>query len=267
MNLSKVKLVVSDMDGTLLNSNHEISSDFFNLFEQLNNYIHFVAASGRQYQSIAEKFTPILDDITIIAENGGLLMQGGKELICTALPPEKIYKLITKTRKIKGAYTVLCGRKRAYIETDDHNFISLFSEFYNDYKIMKDLSEIPDDAILKIAVYHFDSSEKYLFPEVKHLEKEMKIKISGKNWLDISHFDANKGFALEKVQKNMGISKAETMVFGDYNNDLEMLELADFSFAMENAHENVKKAAKYHTASNDENGVVNILRELIKAKI
>ena len=53
------------------------------------------------------------------------------------------------------------------------------------------------------------------------------------------------------------------MVFGDYNNDLEMLQLADFSFAMANAHPNVKKTANYSTKSNDELGVESILEKVI----
>lgn len=54
------------------------------------------------------------------------------------------------------------------------------------------------------------------------------------------------------------------MVFGDYNNDLEMLALSDYGFAMANAHPNVKKVAKYSTLSNDDNGVEHILKMLVK---
>ena len=267
MDLSKVKLVVTDLDGTLLNSNHEVSSNFFRLFDQLKNHVHFVAASGRQYHSMSSKFEPILEDITIVAENGGLTMQGDKEILFTDLALEKTRQLIPLIRKLNGGYAVLCGKESAYIETEDQDFISLFDEYYSKYEIVKDLNEVTHDAILKIAVYHFESSEKFLFPAVKHLENEMKIKVSGQNWLDISHTNANKGFALDQLQQNMGISRAETMVFGDYNNDLEMLALADFSFAMENAHSNVKEIANYATKSNDEQGVEIVLEQLLKSKL
>ncbi len=267
MDLSKVKLVVTDLDGTLLNSKHEVSNNFFQLYDNLKNHIHFVAASGRQYHSMSSKFKPILDDITIVAENGGITMQGDKELLFTDLSVENTQQLIPLIRKLNDGYAVLCGKESAYIETEDQDFISLFDEYYSKYKIVKDLSEVSYDAILKIAVYHFKSSEKYLFPALKHLEDEMKIKVSGQNWLDISHINANKGFALEQIQRNMEITKAETMVFGDYNNDLEMLELADFSFAMKNAHPNVKKVANYSTKSNDEQGVEMVLERLLKAKL
>ncbi len=68
------------------------------------------------------------------------------------------------------------------------------------------------------------------------------------------------------LQNQLNILKEETMVFGDYNNDLKMLELADFSFAMENAHPNVKNVANYQTKSNDEQGVEFILEQVIKSR-
>ncbi|MBJ2176375.1 HAD family phosphatase [Aureibaculum sp. A20] len=267
MDLSKVKLVVTDMDGTLLNANHEVSPRFFSLYQELKGYIHFVAASGRQYQSMTAKLETIKDDITIIAENGGIAMQGNTEIMLTHLPDEKIQHLIPLIRQIVGGYIVLCGKKRAYIETEDQSFISLFDEFYNTYEIVKDLTEVTDDDILKIAVYHFNSSETFLYPKLQHLERELKIKVSGQNWLDISDLNANKGYALSHLQQSMGVTKAETMVFGDYNNDLEMLALAHFSYAMENAHPNVKEVANFLTKSNLEQGVEIVLEQLLQAKL
>ncbi len=53
------------------------------------------------------------------------------------------------------------------------------------------------------------------------------------------------------------------MVFGDYLNDLEMMSKAHYSFAMENAHPDIKKAARYRAKSNDENGVVEMLQQMV----
>ncbi|MBL4724215.1 MAG: HAD-IIB family hydrolase, partial [Lutibacter sp.] len=81
MDFSKVKLVVTDMDGTLLNSKSEVSKEFFKLYKQLKKYnIKFIAASGRQYYSIVDRFESIKNEITIVAENGAFAMHGNKEL-------------------------------------------------------------------------------------------------------------------------------------------------------------------------------------------
>lgn len=266
MDLAQVKLVVTDMDGTLLNSQGEVSDQFYSLFEQLKaNNIHFVAASGRQYYSIIKKLSPIVEDITIVAENGGIARQGAKELLVTQMDNQSILKLITLLRTIKDSYIVLCGKKSSYIETKNEAFIALFNEYYATYEKVEDLTKVSDDDFIKIAVYHFESSESAIYPSVKHLEDKLQVKVSGQNWLDISHPNANKGYALQLLQNKLGLTPSQTMVFGDYNNDLEMLGLADFSFAMDNAHPNVKKVANYTTKSNDENGVEHILEQLVEA--
>lgn len=264
--MDKVKLVVADMDGTLLNDRHEVSERFFELYDSLKNDIHFVAASGRQYQSIIAKLTPIKNEITVIAENGGITMRGEKVLDMNVLKTEKVHQLIKSIRDVPNSFTVLCGKKSAYVESENKSFIDVFSEYYSAYKLVDDLCSIEDDTFFKIAVYHFEDSEKYLYPAVKDLENEFQIKISGRNWLDISAKNVNKGLALKHIQQELDISPRATMAFGDFNNDIEMLRLAHFSYAMENAHENVKKTAKYATKSNNEDGVEHILQELLAAK-
>lgn len=266
MNLAQVKLVVTDMDGTLLNDQGKVSKEFYSAFKKLKSHnIHFAAASGRQYYSIANKLSPIVDDITIIAENGGIARRGQKELLVTQMDKERVFELITLLRTVKDSYIVLCGKKSSYIETTNETFINLFNEYYARYQQVDDLTAVEDDEFVKIAVYHFESSEEFIYPSVKHLEDELQVKVSGPNWVDISHPDAHKGHALQLLQEKLGYTPEQTMVFGDYNNDLEMLGLATYSYAMENAHPDVKKVANYSTKSNENNGVEYVLEQLIEA--
>ncbi len=266
MNLSAIKMVVTDMDGTLLNSRHVVSQHFFELYEELKKReILFVAASGRQYNSIAEKLSQIQSEIIIIAENGGLVMHNDQELISTPLDPVSKNVILEVLGQIDGAFPVLCSKHNAYILGNSPKFINTLKEYYTKYAILDDLQKF-DDEIIKIAVYHYGGSEKYIYPAVKHLERKLMVKVSGENWVDLSHINAHKGFALKKIQEQHGISPEETLVFGDYNNDLEMLALAKYSFAMANSHPNVLKASNYMTLSNDDFGVEHILEKLIKDK-
>ena len=267
MDLSKIKLVVTDMDGTLLNSQNEVSNRFYELYDALKKRdVHFVAASGRQYYSIIDKLAPIKDEITIIAENGGLAKYRDEEIVVTDLPLNEVKKLTTLFKGINDVYPVICGNKNAYTQNNEDYFTAILEKYYSKYSIVDDLSTVKDDIVFKMAVYHFENSEKYIYPIVKHLEKIMQIKVSGHHWVDISHINANKGYALQLVQQRLGIDKTETMVFGDFNNDLEMLACADYSFAMENAHPNVKKTANFLTKSNDDFGVETVLEQLVRAK-
>lgn len=269
MDLSKVKLVVSDMDGTLLNSNYKVSDQFYKLFNQFEEKdVTFVAASGRQYQSMVDKLYPIKDDIFIIAENGGITKYKGELLHTEAFDFEVVKKIIPKLRKIENTLIVLCSEDNAYIETKNEEFLAFFKKYYTKYEIVENLTKLKNIEILKIAVRHMESSEKYIYPFLTELhdDKDILLKISGKHWLDISSVKCNKGNALQKLQQRLNISEEETMVFGDYNNDLEMLQRAYFSYAMKNAHPNVLETARFSTKTNDENGVEYILEQLMNAK-
>ncbi len=267
MELSDVKMVVTDMDGTLLDSQSRVSERFFELFEALDLMgVRFVAASGRQYTSIFDKLLRIQDRISIVAENGGYVRQGSQELHSVVLDPARVYDMIPDLRKIEGLYTVLCGKRSAYIESRDSRFTEILGEYYTRFDIVDDLKAVDYDEFFKVAVYHFEGSESHVYPHLRGLEEHLQVKVSGKHWIDISDPSANKGNALKKLQHLFGISPAETMVFGDFNNDLEMLREGYFSYAMANAHPNVKKIARFSTSSNDERGVERVLEELLRAK-
>jgi len=267
MDLSQIKLIVTDLDGTLLNSNHEVSDLFFELFEALKKHdILFVAASGRPYYSIIEKLDPIKQDIIFVAENGGLVIKGDNLLLSTPMPTDHLMAIETLIHANQDIHPVICTPSKAYFSADssDSN-IQILKEYYPNSAIIKSINDIKED-VIKIALYHFEDSEKHIYPSFKLFESDYDVKVSGKHWVDISDPLANKGHAIQMIQTTYDISQDETLVFGDYNNDLEMLKLATYSFAMANAHDNVLKTAHYKTKSNDEFGVEYILEKLLKAK-
>ncbi len=263
MDLRDVRLVVTDMDGTLLDSSHRVSDRFFKLQQALSHHgIRFAAASGRQYQSIASKMGPILGEVFIIAENGGLLRYREEELLSTPLDRALRDEVLATLEGIEGAHTVLCGKDRAYLRPPTEAFEAELKEYYTSFEYIDPLQGFAAE-IMKIAVYHFDSAEAHIYPAVQPFENRMKVKVSGAHWVDLSDPRAHKGHALELLQEHLGIPPEATMVFGDYNNDLEMLERASFSYAMANAHPNVLKKARFQTLSNDEGGVEYILEQLL----
>ncbi len=251
------------MDGTLLNSNHRVSDRFFEIFAALQaKNIRFVAASGRQYHSMADKLHKIKNDIIFISENGALVKEGDEELSVTPINQSLTNELLKIVDSIDGAYAMLCGKYKSYFDGNSMSFLEQLKEYYSQYEVVEDYLSVTDE-IVKIAVYHGVSAEEYIYPKTKHLNDQVKVKVSGQNWVDLNHIEAHKGNALQKVMDIYNIKSDEVLVFGDYNNDLEMLSLADNSFAMANAHPNVKKIAKFETASNDDFGVERILEKLI----
>src|SRR6056297_997934 len=146
MDISKIKLVVSDMDGTLLNSDHKVSREFFDVFKKLRaKGILFAVASGRQYYSLMERMKPVKDDMIYIAENGAIIMEKEKQLYIQPMQREMILKVVEEIRKLEGKYLILCGRKQAYIENTDPEFMKPFLDHYEKYKVVKDVSQVTDD--------------------------------------------------------------------------------------------------------------------------
>jgi Cof subfamily protein (haloacid dehalogenase superfamily) len=262
--LKDVKLVVTDMDGTLLNPNHEVSTQFIDQFWALKEKgITVVAASGRQHNSIIEKLAAVENELTVIAENGAMTTFHGKETVFTPYPKRHLNKTLALLKKQENMHPVLCTNGSAFISKGQEKFEPILREFYSAFNVIDRLEDCTQE-VLKIAIYHFESSEKYIFPLVQDLANAVKIKISGPNWVDLSHPNANKGFALNALQKHLGVSREQTMVFGDYFNDLEMMEQAHFSYAMANAHPEIIKKANYKTGSNSEFGVETVLEKFLK---
>lgn len=267
MDLSKVKLIATDMDGTLLNSNHEVSDVFFQLFEKLKaRDIKFVAASGRQYHSILSKLKSIEEDIVIVAENGAFVVENGKELFVNSFEKEQVVFFLNIVQKISNVTIVLAGKKRAYFLEGNPALENFVSEYYSEYQLLESFDRLPEDDILKLALYHPKGAENNIYPYVHHLSPSWQVKISGEFWVDIALPSNHKGNALSRIQKQLNISEEETMAFGDYQNDIEMLKKAKFSFAMENAHQDVKKTASYVAKSNDDLGVETVLSTLLAVK-
>ena len=123
--------------------------------------------------------------------------------------------------------------------------------------------QVEDNDFLKFTICDVKKKKKNSYPHYKKFHDTLKVKVSGEMWLDISHQLANKGVAMQVLQERFNISQEQTMVFGDYMNDLEMIQNAYFSYAMENGHPEIKKEARFLAQSNDENGVVQILAQVV----
>ncbi len=260
--MNDIKLIVSDMDGTLLNSDHEMSTEFSDIAKQLNqHHILFVPASGRQMQGITQYFEGEENQMAFIAENGGYLKYKDEDLFIDALDNHLIPNIIRAIREIPDAKAVVSGKNSAYYETEDDEFVAFFTKYYTANEKREDLTEIINDSIFKIAVYHPINAEQYLLPTLKKFNNDdLEVVVSGEFWLDIMNKNINKGNTLLKLQDILGISAEQTMAFGDYLNDIEMLKLAKYSYAMENAHPDVKKIAQHQALSNDQFGVLKVIK-------
>ncbi len=258
-----IKLIITDMDGTLLDDNHKINDEFWSVFEKVRKKeIKFVVASGRQYYKLYESFKKVKEDIIFLAENGTYIVENEKEIYSRTIDKKGVRELLKLSKKIESTSIVLCGKKSAYIEDENEDFIKELKKYYHKVELVESFDKV-DDEILKIALYNFSGSEKDFRKNFCEYEKKYKIIASAKHWLDIMNLEGDKGIALRELKKKLGIDYYEVLAFGDYLNDYGMLQEANYSYAMENAHKKVKEIANYIAPNNNSNGVVKVIKEYI----
>ncbi|NLJ31470.1 MAG: HAD family phosphatase [Clostridiales bacterium] len=256
-----IRLIASDMDGSLLDEHKQIPAEFFEIFPLLRKKgISFVVASGRSYCTLKQNFGPVSGQIDYICDNGAHLVHNGRAIV-TPLPPDLLKELIEQCDKLQGAQVLLCGRNGTYHKPYSHEFDDAINRYYINQKPVDNLTEI-DDEIFKIAIYDRRGSENYIYPVLHgYFGESLSMQIGGEKWMDIMCRGVNKGAALKKIQDAEGILFEETMAFGDYYNDIELLNNAYYSFAMENSAPDMKRHARFVAAKNSEAGVVRAIRE------
>ena len=105
-----VKIIASDMDGTLLDSQKNFPKEMDYVLGKLNEKnVRFIVASGRQYYNLVEIFKRFDQDFIYISENGAMVLDNDKMIYFDEIDKEKLFKPVEIARKIKGASIVLCG--------------------------------------------------------------------------------------------------------------------------------------------------------------
>lgn len=258
-----IKLIATDMDGTLLNSNGELPEEFFTVFKALKEKgVIFAAASGRQFFTLARNFETIKDDMLFIAENGTHIVYKGKEIAINPLSKEKAHKVIAIAETIPDVEIVVGTKEGAFIHKSSKRLLSQVKNYYLNYQVVDDLRAI-DGEILKVSLCDFQGAETNSNHYFNDLREDFEICIAGERWLDIMEKGVSKGLGIKEIQELLGITYEETMVFGDYLNDLEMMKEAYYSYAMKNAHPELKEVARFIAKSNDENGVMDKIKEMV----
>ena len=262
-----IRLIATDMDGTLLDDEKTIHEEFWPLIDQLHaRGVTFCPASGRQYYSLRRQFEAIANEVVFIAENGTYVVNGadGTEISSDCLPLSQARELVAAAREVPHTGTVLCGKKSAYIESTDESFLAEVHPYYANLERVDDLLAITNDEILKVAIYDYVSAELNVGAALAGYRESVQVVVSGAHWLDMMALTANKGNGLRHVQALLGVTPAQTVVFGDFLNDAEMMDAADYSFAMANAHPDLKARATYRAPANTANGVVRTIRTVMR---
>lgn len=271
-----IQLVVADMDGTLLDEHSEISSDFWPMLERLQSRgIEFVPASGRQYATLRSMFADrVPRELSYIAGNGNVVVADGKLIEVHGVDVAVSRTVIDLVNDAVANAThdiglVLCGLNTAYIQRTDQPFVDECRKYYHALEIVPDLHAVlpsvehGDETMLKLAIFDFGDAETMAADMLSSIARDYQVVVSGAHWVDIMSLGTDKRRGVEALQQHLNIAAASTAVFGDYLNDLQMLSAGEYSFAMGNAHPELKAAAHYIAPTNVEHGVITVVNRLI----
>ncbi|ADL05750.1 HAD family hydrolase [Lacrimispora saccharolytica] len=259
-----IKLIASDIDGTLVtDGSHELNPELYDVILKLRaRGIQFAAASGRQWLSIESIFGPIKEKVFYLSDNGAYVGCHGRSLFINTIDRKTVMDMVQDVRNMEGLDVLLSGPDVIYAETDNQEFLDWIINGYRFHvKRVEDLTKV-DSEFIKISVYRKTDVEAHTRILREKYEDSLKITIAGDMWMDCMKPGINKGQAVKLLQDSLGIKPEETMAFGDQLNDVEMLKQAYYSFAVGNAREEVKAAARFQTDTNVNDGVLKILKLL-----
>ena len=285
-----IKLIASDMDGTLLNHNHKIPKENVELINYAKNQgIEFIVATGRAYYEALPALNEENINCDVISFNGGIVYdKNGNIISITPMLPKDLYYTIEILKSFDISYQ-LYTKNTIYtksIETDINAYIDLIRS--NGYD--PDVEHLRAEAQQKLDVGYItevENIELYLNekenPPIKIIaisndisklenaakllseNKSISVTSSGANNIEIMHKNATKGEALKEIAKIYGINLENAVAIGDNLNDQAMLDIVGYSVAMKNGNTILKEQAKYVTEkTNSEGGVADTIFKLIE---
>lgn len=260
-----VKVIATDMDGTFLTDKKTYDKVLFDrLFDRfMAEGIKFVVASGNQYRQIIQQFPKHKHLMSFVAENGGHIIENGRTLQEEFETVEAISALVNYIEKHYPDTVInLAGKASSYLPMSTPKKVKdLLSYYLPVLKYVDNLHPIPEDDYFKVTLLVCDELTFQVRDEINTLFSDYQLTAisSGFGCIDVIPSHVHKGTGLDFLLNHWGYGPENLMVFGDGGNDIEMLKLAKYSFAMANAPQEIKNVANYQAPSNQENGVLQVL--------
>ncbi|MFS0782115.1 HAD family hydrolase [Bacillus sp. 1P06AnD] len=263
-----MKCLSIDLDGTLLNSKHEITEESSKAIKELQDQgYQLILNTGRAYRDVIKYDAVKGLDIPIFCINGSVLYDEEGEILYEASLPIDVYKELLQELSQLGVRVLVYTNHGGFPSTlpplhnmDEGELDELFNAFNYD-----DILEQDSLTIYKlIALVRYEQVE--LIDEVKKAlagNEHISMASSFPNNVEITSNEAQKGKAIMRYQQMTGKQFTEIYAFGDGGNDLAQFEVATKSVAMGNAPLSIQEKADIITKTNDEDGFVYSVRHLL----
>lgn len=265
-----IKLVLSDLDGTLFDNLKNISNLNKEAINKLTNLgIHFVLATGRPIEGVRPINKELnLDSSLTICYNGSLIIDNKTEkVLYKSTISGKVVKELYKESLRLNTYFHFFNEEGKLFTTKENEYTEVEERINHIKAKVIDIKDIKDnDKFLKAMLVGSDEVITNAYNEVKMLDGINKVR-SSKIFLEFLNINSSKGDALNFIKNYYNLKESETLAIGDANNDISMLKNAYIGVAMKNSFDEVFKYASFITKSNLESGVAYAINELILNKI
>ncbi|WP_064092001.1 Cof-type HAD-IIB family hydrolase [Rossellomorea aquimaris] len=287
-----ITCIATDMDGTLLNENQEVSeANKTAILEAERQGIEVIVATGRSYEEAYYVLKEAGLSCDIICANGAEVRNKQGEMIDQAgIDTEKAKEIAAALNEI-GIYFEIYTDQGTYTENVEMGIeliVNIFTtanpnvsekqirqsareRFEKGHiKLVEDYAEViedPSKLVYKFLVFSFDEDQLAQANEKLRDISGIAISSSGKENLEVNSIDAQKGVALQKLLNDKNLLAEHTMAVGDNLNDLSMMKVAGRPVAMGNALDEVKSFCSFKTATNQEDGVAKAILEALQQTV
>lgn len=260
-----IKLIVSDLDNTLLDKDNKINDQTLILLKEcLSKGVFIVLGTGRLYQSAKIYKDMIGEDIYIICYNGSLIVDNKDRIVFSKSLDVGLMKKIVDFCKLKNLYCQFYEDGKILVE-----------QVTDETRIDPDLKNVKAIEAIDFGLYDFKPSPKAMIvvdpnligvyqEELRNfLDDEVYIAQSQNYLIEIMPKDVDKGKSLQYLCGKLRIKSSEVMAIGDNTNDREMLNFSSYSIAVANAVDDLKDAAFYVCENERSLGVAEALNKFV----
>lgn len=265
-----IRLVVSDVDGTLVRKDKSLSPEVIAAVHRLRNAdVPFTLISARPVSGIMPLIAALGIDIPLAAVNGGIIFRpdGGVISACRVDPAvvKGVFDIVGDVDVDRWVF----ADTRWYATSGEGTHVEHERIASNQSPVIRDDFTDLYDRVDKLTIVSDDAALlKGLAAKAKAaFRKQATIGQSQTYYLDVTGVTANKGDGVAALAKMLGIDLADVAVFGDMDNDVAMFERAGFSVAMGQAPDTVKAKADEVSSSNEEDGVAHAIDVFILPRV
>lgn len=264
------KIVFSDIDGTLLNKERQLSSVTISEIKKLKNKVPFILISARMPAAMRHLQKELeIEELPIISYNGGLILIDDKVVSTTEISVDIIESLTNWNTNLK-CHLSLYHNDEWYVPSMDfwakreENNTKITPEIRDSIEVVTKWKQENKGAHKIMAMGEEDQIDQIVEFLSKEHPNELHLYRSKNTYLEISPKSISKLTAINfLLNAHFNFPLEESIAFGDNYNDVEMLNHIGYGVAVGNAREEAKKVANYITDSSIEDGVAKSLKKLL----